>query len=301
MLILAALSEKGDPQKWIGKAKDVIAKMGKEAEGDPKATENVSRVYRKVAKDLEDKFNSMPNVKQQTKFADSLKTFFAAIGSGAKDGKTRLWAGSALLKIAGALKVNGADEKGKELAAEAIELLGAAKQAGFGGDAKLELNYQQQLALAQRSSGNYKESVDSFTKILEKTNGLSLQIDAARTLLMWGVDKKDTKILTQSMNGLGDYRDPKTNRTRKRIWGWKLLAGLTRSKEEYREQFRESQYYSVLCRLEYGKIAKSKKALDSAKGELDKAMKRYPDLATGPWKSKYEQLLKDLDSALKEL
>ena len=275
--------------------------MAKEAEGDPAAVQNVSRVYRKVAKDLEGKFDSLPNVQAQTKFAGSLQTFFAAIGSGAKDAKTRLWAGSVLLKIAESLKLSGGDEKGKELAAEAIQLLEAAKQVGFGGDEKLELNYEQQLALAQRSSGNYQAAVDSFTKILEQKQGLNLQIDAAKTLFMWGIDKKDTDALTKSMMGLGDYRDPETNKQRKRIWGWKLLASLTRTKDSFREQFRESQYYSVLCRLEYGKIKKSKKAINSAKGELDKAMQRYPDLATGPWKDKYEQLLKDLDSALKEL
>ena len=103
------------------------------------------------------------------------------------------------------------------------------------------------------------------------------------------------------MNGMGDYKDPKTNRPRKRIWGWKTLAQLTRSDEKFREQFRECQYHSVLCRLEYGRVAKSKKAINSAKSELGKAMQRYKDLATGPWKSKYNQLLKDLDSALKEL
>ena len=298
---LAALGGKGMPKKWIDKSKTLISQMGKEAEGDPAALQNVSRVYRKVAIDLQNKFESLPSVNEQTKFAGSLQSFFSAIGSGAKDGKTRLWAGSALLSIAEELKFNGGEAKGKELAAEAISLLDSAKQAGFGDDEKLQLSYQQQLALAQRSSGKYKESVDSFTKILEQRSGLNVQIDAAKTLLMWGVEKQDSAVITRSMNGMGDYKDPKTNRPRKRIWGWKTLAQLTRSDEKFREQFRECQYYSVLCRLEYGRVAKSKKAINSAKGELGKAMQRYKDLATGPWKSKYNQLLKDLDSALKEL
>ncbi len=298
---LEAIKTKPDFKKWTGKARGVIERLAGEAKGDPKALENVSRIYRKMARDLKDKFESLSNINEKQNFADGLKSFFSGIGSGAKDGKTRLWAGSTLLSIAESLKMGGGEEKGKELAAEAISLLDAAKKAGFGNDKGLELNYQHQLALAQRSSGNYEASISSFEKILEKTNGLNLQIDAAKTLLMWGVDKKDTKALTSSMNGRGQYRDPKTKKVRKRIWGWKTLVSLTRSKESFREQFRECEYNSVLCRLRYGEIANSKKAIESAKGELEKALKRFDDLAIGAWKNKYDQLLKDLDSALKRL
>ena len=298
---LAALSGggvKGKPQKWIDKSKGVIKKMADEAAGDSKAVANVSRVYRKVAIDLEDKFESLPNLKEKESFAASLQSFFSAIGSGAKDGKTRLWAGSTLLSIAESLKSAGGDAKGKELAAEAIGLLDAAKEAGFDGDEKLELNYQQQLALAQRSSGDYEAAVKSFEAILAKANGLNLQIDAAKTLFLWGVEKNEGQPLVSAMNGRTTYKDPKTGKSRKRIWGWKTLDGLTRGNEKFREQFRECKYYSVLCRLRYGEIADSKKAIQSAKKDLDRALQRFDDLAVGPWKKKYDQLLKDLESAL---
>lgn len=294
---LAALSQKQDAQNWINKAKVVIEKMGNEAAGDPAAMQNVSRVYRKVARDLTAQLELLPNLGEKQKFATSLQSFFAGIGSVAKDGKTRLWAGSTLLKIAESLKLEGGHEKAKELASEAIQLLNAAKEAGFGKDKGLELNYQHQLALAQRGSGDYEAAVASFEKILENANGLNLQIDAAKTLLMWGIEKKNVKALTRSMNGQGDYKDPKTKKKRKRIWGWKMLVSLTRNKEKLMEQFRECEYYSVLCRFRYGEIADSKKAIDSAHGELQKALKRFDNLAVGPWKKKFDQLSKDLEAA----
>jgi hypothetical protein len=154
--------------------------------------------------------------------------------------------------------------------------------------------------LAQRGSGDYEASVAGFEKIIEQANGLNLQIDAAKTLLMWGVEKKDKKALTSSMNGRTDYVDPKTKKRRRRIWGWKTLVSLTRGKEKLRDQFRECLYYSVLCRYRYGQIANSDKAINSAHGELEKALKRFDDLAVGAWKQKFEQLLKDLEAEKKK-
>ncbi len=296
---LDALGSKPNAESWINKAKVVIEKMGAEAAGDPAALKTVSGVYRKVARDLKEQFESLPNLADRQSFADSLNSFFAGIGSVAKDGKTRLWAGSTLLGIAESLKLEGGGDKAKVLSNQAIELLEAAKQSGFAGDKGLELNYQHQLALAQRGSGDYEASVASFEKILESSNGLNLQIDAAKTLLMWGIEKKNTKALTSSMNGRGDYRDPKTKKARKRIWGWKMLVSLTRGNEKLREQFRECEYYSVLCRFRYGEIANSSKAIESALSELRKALIRFDDLAVGAWKKKYDQLLIDLEAAKK--
>ena len=294
---LDALGSKADAMTWVDKSKSVIEKMSVEAEGDPAATKNVSRVYRKVARDLTAQFESLPNLNKKQSFASSLRTFFSSIGSVAKDGKTRLWAGSTLLGISESLKLEGGGEKAKELSGEAIKLLDAAKQAGFGKDKALESNYQQQLAKAQRGSGDYEAAVDNFEKILEKSNGLNIQIDAAKTLYLWGVEAKHKKALTSAINGRGDYRDPKTKKNRKRIWGWKTLVSLTRGKEKFIEQFRESLYYSVLTRYQYGKLFDSSKAIKSARTDLQKALKRFDNLREGQWKNKFDQLLKDLEGA----
>ena len=294
---LDALGSKADAMTWVDKSQAVIKKMSAEAEGDPAATQNVSRVYRKVARDLTAQFESLPNLNAKQSFASSLRTFFGGIGSVAKDGKTRLWAGSTLLGIAESLKLEGGAEKSKELSAEAIKLLDAAKQAGFAKDKGLELNYQQQLALAQRGSGDYEAAVTNFEKILEKSNGLNIQMDAARTLYIWGVESKNKDALTKAINGRGDYRDPKTKKNRKRIWGWKTLVSLTRGKEKFTEQFRECLYYSVLTRYQYGKIFNNSKAINSARKDLQKALKRFDNLREGQWKNKFDQLLKDLEGA----
>jgi len=294
---LEALRSKPDVQTWIDKSKVVIEKMSAEAVGNPAALKTVGDVFRRVASDLKAQFESLP-MNDREAFATSLNSFFAGIGSVAKDGKTRLWAGSTLLGIAESLKLEGFTEKAKELSGEAIALLKSAEKAGFGKDKALERSYQVQLALAQRGSGDYSAAVSSFEKILESSNGLNIQMEAATTLLMWGIDGKDPKALTSSMNGRGDYRDPKTKKMRKRIWGWKALVGYTRGKEKLRGPFKECLYNSVRCRFEYGKIANSSKAIDSALSELNKALKRFEFLRTGgTWKNKFDQLLKDLQAA----
>ena len=294
---LAAMSSTSNAKDWIDKSKLVMEKMGAEAAGDPEALKKVSSVYRKVASDLEVQFQSLPGLEKKKQFADSLSSFFGGIGSVAKDGKTRLWAGSTLLGIAESLKLEGASDKSKELSSQAVGLLESAKKAGFGNEKGLELNYQHQRAIAQRESGDYKAAVESFEKILESSNGLNIQIDAAKTLLFWGIEKKNTKVLANAMNGRGDYRDPKTKKPRKRILGWNTLTSITRNNKKFLEQFRECQYYSVLCRFRFGQIDGKPRQISSARGELEKALKRFNNLAVGMWKTKYNQLQKELEGA----
>ena len=298
---LAALGKEKskDADEWISKLKGVIEKMGDEARGDPAAVQNVSRVFRGVARDLKESFDSLSSTEQKQEFANSLLSFFSETGSVATDGKTRLWAGSTLLAIGESLKLDGFDDQAKTLSGQAIRLLDEANNAGFAGDRNLELAYQKQLALAQRGSGDYEASVSSFESILENSNSITLQIEAAKTLLFWGMEKKNAKALAGSMNGRGEYRDPKTKKNRKRIWGWTLLISGSRSNEKLREQYRECQYYSVLCRFRYGQLTNSKKTIASAQSELTKALKRFDDLAVGAWKSRYEQLQRELKAASK--
>jgi hypothetical protein len=296
---LDAMRTKPDTQQWIDKSQDVIAKLSSEAAGDPQAEALANAVFRKVAGELMGQFESLPNLTAKEKFADSMQSFFGGIGTVSKDVKTRLWAGSTLLSIADSLSFEGGKVRARDISVEAIKALDAAKKAGFAGDAKLELRYRHQLALAQRGSGKYKESVESFEKILESSNGVNLQIDAAKTLLIWGIEAKDGTALTRSMNGTGEYKDAKTGKKKKRIWGWKTLVGLTRGNEKFFDAFRESEYYSILCRVRYGEIMNKPQAIVSARKELGKVMKRFPNLATGSWKAKYEQLSSDLNATKK--
>ncbi len=294
---LAAMRGKSDKQAWIDKSKDVIGIMSVEAAGDPNAQKMVSAVYRKIAGDLRSEFEALPSLAAKQSFADSLKSFFGDIGSVAKDAKTRLWAGSTLLGIAEMLALEGGAEKAKEISSKAISSLESAREAGFGNDPKLELNYQHQLALAQRGSGQYDKAVASFQQILEKSSAINVQMDAAKTLHIWGVNQKDPQALTRAIMGTGKYRDPETKKEKKRIWGWKTITSITRKNEKYRAIFREALYYSILGRFRYGQIKQNKKAVESALKELENALKRFDDLDVGAWKTKYDQLHSDLKKA----
>jgi len=183
----------------------------------------------------------------------------------------------------------------------AIKNLKAAEAVGFGDDQKLKLRHQQQLALAQRASGDYKESIESFKKILEQSNGISFQLDAAKTLFLWGDAEENLTPLVEALNGTGEYKHKDANsgreRVRKRIWGWNKMVDLTRKNERFREEFREALYYSVLTRLRYGQIKKDSDAIGNAKKQLRNAQARFDDLTEGVWKSKFEELERELKKA----
>ena len=296
---LEAMRSKSNKQPWIKKANGVISKMSSEAAGDPVAQKMLTGIYKKIAGDLQDQFEALNSLPEKQNFADSLMSFFGDVGSVATDAKTRLWAGSTLLGISESLAIDGGTEKAKEVSTQAIASLEAARQVGFADNPELELNYQHQLALALRGSGQYEKAVASFQKLLEKSNGINFQIDGAKTLYMWGVNEKEATALAKAVNGTGKYRDPKTKKEKKRIWGWSTIVSLTRKDAKYRPIFREALYYKVLCRFQYGQIKNDKASAKSALKELENALKRFDDLKVEPWTQKYDQLHLKLKQAVK--
>ena len=296
----AMQKDRSKAQKWIAKIGSAVEKMKKEATGDPGSQRLINSAYRRIGRDLLGQFDTLQSQAEKEQFADSIVSFFGGLGQ-TKDASTLLWSGSTLLGISESLKDAELEEKAREVSTLAITNLEAAAAVGFGDNKAQRLRHQQQLALAQRASGKYQESVESFKKILEESNGLSFQLDAAKTLYLWGDAENDATPLIGALNGTGKYmyKSSKTGkeRERNRIWGWNRMVDQTRKDPKYREEFRESLYYSVLTRLRYGEIKQDAKAINSAKKQLKNALQRFDDLKEGGWESKYEQLETRIEKA----
>jgi hypothetical protein len=293
---LAAMKTSTDPQVEIEKVNNVIKAMSQLAADNPKDQGQVTRVYGRIAKDLKEQFGMQASIEQKKSFASTVEIFFSQIGRGSQDPPTLFWAADTLLDMSQSLADEGAPEKSQDLSSLAVELLGAAEKTGLKTD-QIKLQYQQLLALAKRGSGNYQDAVAKFAELLKQRNGLNLQIDAAKTLQIWGLNKQDGEQLKRAMMGTEPAINPKTKRKENVIWGWRKLVAQTRGNEKYQSQYRECLYYSIECRFRYGQFAKSDKAIKSSLSELEKALVRYPFLKDGSWKAKFEKLLSELKSA----
>ena len=100
-------------------------------------------------------------------------------------------------------------------------------------DPKLANELKRQQAIAKRGLGKFEDSFNDLVELLKLTpNAWHIQIDAAKTLQVWGVQKHQSEQLAKALSGAEKYRDPKTKRQKLLVWGWARLADILRSQSQ---------------------------------------------------------------------
>lgn len=294
---LAAMDSGADQQKWVDKAAGIINTMRDELKvsNDPKDRQQVAQIYQRIAKELKENFQALTDPAKKKKFAASLANFLGSIEKESEDAKIVLWAGSTLLGVAESLSQSGFDDDARAMFAQAANALTRAESMGFKGDPQedaMVMELKRQRALAQRGSGQYEQAVAQFVEILkESPNALGVQMDVAETLQVWASVNGGPKRYIEAVKGGEPYKDPKTKRSKKRIWGWETIALATRSKASLRDTFYEALYHVVECRLEYGIMTKNVAAIKAAGNEIAKERKRDPTFnGSEKWKQKFEAI-----------
>ena len=294
---LAAMKGADDQQQWIDKSRGIIDAMKADIKGsnDPNDAARVASIYQLIAIQLKEQFQLLEEPEKKQKFANSLSGFLSGIQSESNDAKTILWAGSTLLSVADSLAKSGLDDSSKEMAKSAQIALTRAEEMGFAGDPKesvMVAELKRQRALASRRSGNFESAMNEFLEILKGSpNSLNVQIDSADTLQMWAKVGKNQKRYIEAVKGRDSYKNPKTKRTQKRIWGWEKIALATRSNEKFRSTFYNALYHVVECRLEYGILAGNQAAIKAAASEIAKERKRDATFSGSElWKQKFSEL-----------
>lgn len=294
---LAAMEGSTDQQQWIDKAAGIINTMRDELKtsNDPKDRVRVTAIYQLIAKELKEKFQTLTDSAKKKKFASSLSEFLGSIEKESADSKIVLWAGSTLLGIAESLSQSGLDSEARQLFVQAAQSLTHAEQMGFKGDPlekEMVVELKRQRARAQRGSGKYEQAVAQFVEILKSSpNALAIQMDVAETLQVWASVNGGPKRYIEAVKGAEPYKDPKTKRTKKLIWGWEKIAIATRSNIALRDTFYDALYHVVECRLEYGVMAKNAGAIKAAGNEIAKERKRDPTFnGSAKWKQKFGAL-----------
>ena len=304
---LAAMKTGKDKQKWVNKASGVIAAMRQnlEASNDPKDRTRLTIIYHRIAKELKNDFDTLTSKKEKKEFSSALSTFLDSIAKDSNDPKTILWAGSTLRSVGESLVASSLVEESKPLFKSAVEALNTVEKIGFAGDPQeneMLSSLKLQRALSQRGAGDYKSAVDQLSEILTpKPSNINVQIEACTTLQAWAKADKRAKKYQEATKGTGSYKDPKTKRPKKLIWGWEKIALATRRNEDYRETFFNALYHVAECRLEYGILQNSPNAIEAAGKEIKKERERDPTFAGKPmWAKKFKELEGRVDAALKE-
>lgn len=302
---LAAMRTADDQQLWIEKASGIIAAMRNdmEASNDPKDRQRVTTIYRLIAKELKQQFEALETVDEKKRFAGSLASFLGSIEQDSSDSKTVLWAGSTLLSVADSLSQLSLDANAKPLFQQAVSALNRAESLGFEGDpqeAAMTMELKRQRALAQRGAGNYEAALDQFTEILKQNSkSLQIQIDAAEALQSWAKVSKRARLYGEAMMGSRKFTNPTTKRDSNLIWGWRKMVQATRSNPKFKDTYFKALYHLIECRLEYGVLEESDKAIKSSLKELTNAEKRHPELGGPARKQRFMELKQRIQQAQK--
>ncbi len=303
---LASLASGKDPQNWITKTQGVINALGALlAESDPQdGSKQLAAIYGLVAAELSEQFVRITDKNEKQNLASNLSMFLESLAKTAADARTLIWAANTMLDTADALAGREKpDATAREIYRKAADIYQQALSNDLSkldqpeADVRLELRRRRALALA--GQGEYENAMKLFVEILNTTNSLRVQMNAARTLTDWGKFSQKPNALAEAMMGAYPKTDEKTKRKSNVIWGWRTLYAQTRGKEQFAEQFHEATLGLIESQIEYGLALKREDALEAARKELANVRTRDPNLGGPQFKSRYEALERRLPASPK--
>ena len=289
---LAALRENPSETQWMDKAIGIVTAMQALADesGDDASRQNVVNMYRLIASQMQNQFEAIEDPQQQRRFAENLTRFLDTIQSRSDDPNTIIWAGRALMDLADTFAAQQAENDSKRLYELAVTALDRASKMGIK-DPALARELKRQRAVAKRGQGSFQSAFDDLLELLRESPGSwQIQIDAARTLQMWGVDKRETEQLARALNGTERYRDPDTKRQKNLVWGWSQLVRILKSDDRFHDPYYQCLHAAIETRLEYGLIDSNQKVVSAALKQLNLSKTKDQDLGGPNWKPKFEKL-----------
>ena len=143
------------------------------------------------------------------------------------------------------------------------------------------------LARSQRGLGNFEEAISTLSSMIETSNTLHAQLEAAKTYQAWG--DKDAKHFKTAIEGA----KPGKNGTNL-IWGYSKIANVAGKNPANAEQFYEARYQVANSRykLALGQGQDKAKLLEQAAKDIQSTARLYPALGGPEMKAKFDALLK---------
>ncbi|WP_425617969.1 hypothetical protein NA78x_001661 [Anatilimnocola sp. NA78] len=296
----------------VGKAKGVMESLNQMVSQDEKGQSKLIGIYVSLAKDLQ-KQMELAEPAAKVALGKGFEAFLGQMAKESKDLKVLNWVAETYRGMGESF---GPASKGinpeaaryfNEANATYQRILDTGKKDPKFLTPAMATSLKLQVARTNRAMGKFKEAMDLFDEILKGSNMLlPVQVEAARTYQDWGAlpgDKMEDNY-QRAIFGARPAKDPKTKQDKNNIWGWAHLSKIVASNAQYKDVFHEARFNLALCRYQFA--MKQKKANDK-KTQLEYAKKDvaimygfYPDLGGDKWKTQYDSLLKNIQSAMGE-
>ncbi|MFK8112697.1 MAG: hypothetical protein AB8B91_10855 [Rubripirellula sp.] len=290
VLVQRMTAEGTDATALLKRATKVMEELRQSIKG-PDAQKRLTGIYVGMANEIREQLDTADPA-QKTKLIEAFRVLLDRISQTINDPATLQWVGKTLMDLSeasmqpGQIKAEGEAAKLLQTAISTLERL-----AGQSKEPSLVVQFQ--LGRGQRLLGNYKDSLDIFTKLLaKKPTMLDAQVEAAQAYESWAgvVPAKFAGAAYRSALN-GGRPDAKKQNV---IWGWgkiSLMANPSRN-PKYRDTFFDARYHVALCRFLQGKATKNKQAVEKAITDITTIHTLYPDMGGRERHAKFNALLK---------
>lgn len=288
-----------NPESHLERMTATMEKL-RDAFKGPESQAKLTSTYVRLAGDLKTQLDGA-NPARKSKLIKAFRVMLQRISESTKDDATIRWVGQTLMSMGESLMQPGqakADGQAAELMTQSI-----ATFKSLSGQDDVTTAYL--LGRAQRLVGKFKDSINTFEKLLQKNPMmLEAQIEAATAYESWAATLPPNvayKAYRLALEGARPNAKKKNT-----IWGWaeisKKTIKLVNKNDNFREKFFESRYHVALCLYLMGKASKRKDDKNTKKAikVIRDVATLLPDLGGAKRRAEYDALMKEAQKAAGE-
>ncbi|GAA4424869.1 hypothetical protein [Bremerella cremea] len=308
---ISALPTTKDPAKTeslMASAEKAMAQLKTLAGNDANSQKQLVAIYISLANDLK---SQLDNADPATKLslAKAFEQFLTRVGDSSTEPNVLNWVGETFYNLGQSFSEDpsftGDTKPFYTQAITAYNKIIAQSAKGSINPAMIQ-QVRVRVAMAQREIGEYDKAIATFTDVLKESNMMvNVQVEAAKTFYLWGLNGGDSKAFYQSL--MGAEQDPETKRNV--IWGWgrlqSLLARYAQAGADpspFRDTFFESRYYLAECRYQFALAQtsddKKKQYLAAAAKDIYSTQSFDKSLGGEVWFKKFDTLMRKIQKDL---
>ncbi|MCA9100222.1 MAG: hypothetical protein KDA63_03670 [Planctomycetales bacterium] len=283
-------------------AEQVMAGMDEAAAAGRVASDDVTRIYLGLGRELEDelvRLEASGEDQQLARVRESFEQFLSRVAQRpeANTFGSLLWVGDTYLRLGAGVEKSD-PSSARRYYAEASKALGSLlkrseQDASFAPSPENVWSVRIKLAECQRREGNYRGAVDQLVDVLkQRPNLLTAQVEAAETYQAWG--KQDPSKYALAVRGDKKARR-KDGKPFNLIWGWAKLGNALQASPDHRELYFEARYRQAECWYRAalaGQGDEKLRDLRLASSTLLATHRLTPLTPGDEWYAKYDALLK---------
>ena len=254
-------------------------------------------IFVQLARDLKDAVNATKDAVKRKKLSEALVKVTSEAGKKASAFGTNYWAADTLISVADEIKSDQEQAKKAYTEASAIleQMLAKGKSDAEWMQPKgIDVQVNLMLAKAQRGLGNFEAAIETLGTMLEASNTIPAQLEAAKTYQAWG-DAGDAKHFKTAIEGTRPGKNGANL-----IWGFSKIANVMGKNPNNAELFYEARYQVANSRFKFamGSTGGDKtKLLEQAARDIQTTEKLYPALGGPVMKNNFNSLLKQIQKA----